>query len=70
MKKIYLTLLFTGLTILASYAQTPGELAVSVSTSETGGNFAPKISSPFGLKMLPVIFKKRCLLMHKLAKRT
>lgn len=42
MKKYYLTLLFTCLTLLASYAQTPGGLTVSVSTSETGGNYAPR----------------------------
>lgn len=42
MKKIYLTLLLSCLIVFSTTAQTPGELNVSVSTSETGGNYAPR----------------------------
>jgi len=42
MKKNYLTLFLTFLTAFTAYTQTPGELTVSVSTSETGGNYAPR----------------------------
>lgn len=42
MKRIYLTLLLSYLVLFTTTAQTPGELTVSVSTSETGGNYAPR----------------------------
>jgi hypothetical protein len=42
MKKNYLILLLLCLVAIATTAQTPGELSVSVATSETGGNYAPR----------------------------
>lgn len=42
MKKNYLTILFTFFLGFLLNAQTAGELTVSVSTSSTGGNYAPR----------------------------
>lgn len=42
MKKITISFLFTILTVFAVNAQTAGELAVDVTTSAAGGNYAPR----------------------------
>ncbi len=42
MKKIHICFLYFILSVLTLNAQTTGVLSVSVTTSETGGNFAPK----------------------------
>ena len=41
-KTYYLSFTFLFFTAISVLAQTPGELTVSVATSETGGNYAPK----------------------------
>lgn len=42
MKKIYLTYIIFCFVSTTLWAQTPGELTVSVATSETGGKYAPR----------------------------
>ncbi len=42
MKKIIVTIAFAFIMSLISFAQTTGELLVTTTTSETGGNYAPR----------------------------
>lgn len=42
MRKFTISLLLLSITSIVSLAQTTGELSVSVSTSSTGGNYAPR----------------------------